>query len=78
MRAFTKVLKPSFEVLRENGQLPVVFVDDIYLKGDNFDGCQQNVWITMAFSRFLGFTIHVKKSILNSYSIDDICRLLPG
>ena len=43
MRAFTKVLKPPFAVFRENGQLSVVFVDDIYLQGDTFDECQQNV-----------------------------------
>ena len=64
MRAFSKVLKPPFAVLRENGQLSVVFVDDIYLQGDTFDECQQNVWITIAFLRSLGFTIHVRKSIL--------------
>ena len=76
MRAFTKVLKPPFAVLRENGQLSVVFADDIYLQGDNSDECQQNVWITKAFSVSLRSTIHVKKSILNSYSTNDICSLL--
>ena len=40
MRAFSKVLKPPFAVLRENGQLSVVFVDDIYLQGDTFDEWQ--------------------------------------
>ena len=59
-----KVLKPPFAVLRENEQLSVVFVDDIYLQGDTFDECQQNVWITITFLRSLEFTIHVKKLIL--------------
>ena len=68
MRAFTKVLKPPFAVLRENGQLSVVFAGDIYLQEDNFDECQQSVLITVAFSISLGFTIRVKKSILNSYN----------
>ena len=66
MRALTKVLKPPFAVLRENGQLSVMFVDDIYLQGGTFDECQQNVWITIAFLRSLGFTIHVKKSVIIS------------
>ena len=64
MRAFTEVLKPPFAVLRENRQLSVVFVDDIYLQGDTFGECQQNVWITIAFLRSLEFTLHVKRSIL--------------
>ena len=63
-RAFTKVLKPPFAVLRKNGQPSVVFVDGIYPQGDTFDECQQNVWITIAFLRSLGFAILVKKSIL--------------
>ena len=53
MRAFSKVLKPPFAIIRENGQLSVVFVDDIYLQGDTFDECQQNVWIAIAFLRSL-------------------------
>ena len=46
------------------GNLHLWFVDDIYRQGDTFDKCQQNVWITTAFLRSLGFTINVEKSIL--------------
>ena len=64
MRIFTKILKPSFSVLRRKGHESVVFVDDTYLQGDNFEDCRQNGISTMNLLRQLGFKIQNEKSVL--------------
>ena len=64
MRIFTKLLKPPFSSLRQNGYSSVVFVDDTYLQGSTYENCLQNVQVTINLLRNLGFTIHAKKSIL--------------
>eukprot|EP00794_Sanderia_malayensis_P014639 gene14639-16158_t len=63
MRVFTKILKPPFSFLRQNGHIPVVFVDDTYLQGHSFQECHMNVTETIRVLRSLGFTIHFEKSI---------------
>ena len=64
MRIFTKILKPPFSALRRKGHESVVFVDDTYLQGDNFEDCRQNVISTINLLRKLGFTIQNEKSVL--------------
>ena len=64
MRIFTKQLKPVFSVLRSNGHISVIFVDDSYLQGDTWSECQNNIKDTIGLLRSLGFTINVPKSIL--------------
>ena len=39
MRIFTKILKPVFGHLRQEGHLSVIFVDDSYLQGDTEQEC---------------------------------------
>ena len=62
MRIFTKILKP-FKVLREQGHLSVVYVDDVYLQGDTRAECCENILDTLNLLLSLGFTIKCSKSI---------------
>ena len=57
MRIFMKILKPPFKVLREEGHLPVVYVDDVYLQGDTSAECCKNILDTLNLLLSLGFTI---------------------
>ena len=59
MRLFTKI---SFSILREKGFLSVVYVDDSYLQGDDYEDCFCNFLNTIEILRSLGFTIHPEKS----------------
>ena len=62
MRIFTKISKIQFSILREKGFLSVVYVDDSYLQGDDYEDCFSNVLNTIEILRSLGFTIHPEKS----------------
>ena len=64
MRLFTKILKPPFAVLREQGYLSVIYVDDTLLCGETQDECLENIKQTVALLQYLGFTIHPEKSVL--------------
>ena len=62
MRIFTKISKILFSILREKGFLSVVYVDDSYLQGDDYDDCFSNVLKAIEILRSLGFTTHPEKS----------------
>ena len=62
MRIFTKISKIPFSILREKGFLSVVYVDDSYLQGDDYEDCLSNVLNTIEILRSLGFKIHPDKS----------------
>ena len=47
MRVFTKILKPVFASLREQGYTSVVYVDDSLLYGLTNEECQTNVMVTL-------------------------------
>ena len=64
MRLFTKIMKVPFSVLRENGHLSVVFVDDSLLQGDTKEECSTNVSESIDLLRRPGFTINTDNSIL--------------
>ena len=64
MRVFTKILKPSFALLRKFGHLSMGYVDDPYLQGENFLECLHNLEDTVALLQALGFTIDPDKSQL--------------
>ena len=64
MRVFTKLLKPVFSHLREQGYESVIYVDDSLLHGDTFEECLENVKVTLECLQELGFIIHSKKSVL--------------
>ena len=62
MRIFTKISKIPFPIAREKNFLSVVYVDDSYLQGDDYEDCFSNVLNTIEILRSLGFTIHPEKS----------------
>ena len=47
MRIFTKISKILFSILREKGFVSVVYVDDSYLQGDDYEDCLSNVLNTI-------------------------------
>ena len=62
MRLFTKIWKTPVCVLTEKGFLSAVYVDDVYLQGDDYEYCCSNVLNTIKILKSLGFTIHPDKS----------------
>ena len=65
MRVFTKVSKPVYIYLRQQGYMYVIFVDNSYLQGDTKQECLQNIEATVYPLESLDFAIHKGKSILN-------------
>ena len=50
-------------MLREEGHLSVVYVDDVYLQGDTRVGCCKNILAILNLLLSLAFTIKCSKSI---------------
>ena len=48
MQIFKKILKSVYAFLRQKGHLFVVFVNDLYLHGDNETECLRSVEATIA------------------------------
>ena len=61
MRVFTKILKPPFPCLREQGNSSVIYVNDSLLTGDTYKNCLDNVHETKLLLKGLGFHIHPKR-----------------
>ena len=64
MRVFTKLVIAPFRILRSQGNLSVIYVDDTYLQADSKEKCINNINDTITLLRNLGFTIHADKSVL--------------
>ena len=64
MKVFTKLLKPSFPILRNYGYLSGVFTGNSYLEGYGFSIYEGNINATVNLSQSLGFIIHPAKSVL--------------
>ena len=62
MQIFTKLSEITLSILREIGFLFVVYGDDLYLQGDDYQEYFPNVLNTIEIVIFLGFTIHADKS----------------
>ena len=63
-RYFTKLMKPVFASLRSFGWLSAAYIDDSYLQGQNDEECQENIDTTVDLLTSLGFTVHMKKSVM--------------
>jgi hypothetical protein len=61
-RYFTKLLKPLFAKLRAEGHMSVGFIDDVFLQGDSYEECKNNVEETKKLFEKMGFLIHPEKS----------------
>ena len=56
-RLFTKILKPVYATLRQNGHLNVGYIDDSYLQGESIEDYQANIDDTCAVLPKLGFIL---------------------
>ena len=63
-RKFTKLLKPVYAQLREQGHVSTAFLDDSLLVADSELSCVKNIQATVQLLRSLGFIIHPEKSVL--------------
>ncbi|KAK3106325.1 hypothetical protein FSP39_017740 [Pinctada imbricata] len=63
-RVFTKLLKPVFAMLRQNGFNSVIYIDDTCLHGRTYEECNNNILNTVTMLDNLGFTVHPEKSVL--------------
>ena len=61
-RLFTKLMKPVYATLREQGHTNLGYIDDSLLLGDT--ECDSSVRATKSLAEHLGFTPHLGKSIL--------------
>lgn len=62
MRIFRKMSKLPFSIYREKGFLTIVYVDGLYLQGDDYEFCFSNILNTTEILSSFGFTIHQDKS----------------
>ena len=62
-RKFTKLMKPAYCYLRQQGHLSVSYIDDSYLQGDDYDDCLSNIIDTIKLLDKFGFVIHPSKSV---------------
>lgn len=62
---FTKLMKPVAQLLRSEGLLSVIYLDDILLIANTKELCQENVTRTREVLESLGFILNIEKSCLN-------------
>ena len=62
-RIFTKMLKPVYSTLHNQGHISMGYIDDSYLQGDTRDECRLNIVSTATLFTELGFYIHPSKSV---------------
>jgi hypothetical protein len=62
-RNFTKLLKPVLCVLRQQGYMLVIFIDDILIIATSYKRCAQTILKAITLLTSLGFVIHVEKSV---------------
>ena len=58
MRIFRKMSKLPFSIYREKGFLTIIYVDGLYLQGDDYEFCFSNILNTTEILSSFGFTIH--------------------
>jgi hypothetical protein len=63
-RKFTKLLKPVYSQLCQNGHISVVFIDDSWLTSDTYATCVDNIRDTVTLLSEVGFYVHPEKSAL--------------
>ena len=63
-RWYTKLMKPIFSKLRNQGFISVYYLDDIWLMGETRLQCQINLQVTISFLQEAGFLINFEKSCI--------------
>lgn len=75
-RIFTRVLKPVLSFLRVSGIFCSIYIDDLYIQGDSFIECENNVRVAYKVFRSLGFDISEKSSFIPSQSLSHLGFIL--
>ena len=63
-RLFTKLLKPVYATLRQEGHCCLGYIDDSFIVGDTWSACQTAVDSAVRLLTELGFQINLEKSVL--------------
>ena len=59
---FTKLLRPVVAFLREAGNMSVIYLDDLWLAGYDYESCNRNVTSTVSLLNHLGFLLNEDRS----------------
>ena len=62
-RVFTKILKPVFSSLRQEGNTNSAYIDDVLLQNDSYSECETAIVNTVMLVDKVGLTVHPTKSI---------------
>lgn len=60
---FTKLMKPVVQLLRSCGHISSIYLDDLFLTGQTYQECVQNIETTQMLLEALGFIINHEKSV---------------
>jgi hypothetical protein len=63
-RVFTKIMKPVFAFLRQQGISSFYYIDDSLIEAETFEKCQSNAHFLVNMLQNLGFSVNKEKSIL--------------
>lgn len=63
-RVFTKIMKPVFAYLRQQGISSFYYIDDSLIEADDFKTCKTNAYVLVDLLRNLGFSVIMEKSVL--------------
>ncbi len=61
---FTKLLKPMYAMLRNQGHLSTGYIDDSNLQGKTVESTLRNILATGQLALALGFRLNLDKSVL--------------
>ena len=77
-RIFTKLCKSIVAILRGEGHIIIIFLDDVLVIGRTFEICQVTLWETFRLFVKLGFVINLKKSVLVPSQILEYVGYIPN
>lgn len=63
-RVFTKIMKPVFAYLRQQGMSSFYYIDDSLIEANSFDACKSNAEFLVKLLNDLGFSVNMEKSVL--------------
>lgn len=61
---FTKIMKPVFAYLRQQGISSFYYIDDSLIEANSFDACKSNAEFLVKLLNDLGFSVNMEKSVL--------------
>ena len=63
-RKFAKLMKPPIAILKMEGHIIAIYIDDLINVGHTFDECCKNFDACINLLQYLGFMIHPTKSVV--------------